>query len=185
MDFAHDTQVALASAVALANEGQPDGLELSTVAQLQDWLDAEGYTGRRSRTRAELDEVLAFKTTLRAIWAAQSEEERVELVNAVLRDGPMVPQLVRHEGWEDWHLHPTSSDTPLPRRLAVEVALALVDLFRADGFDRLGWCGDPDCQMVFVDFTRNRSKKYCDTGLCANRAHQAAYRERHRDKTSN
>ena len=31
---------------------------------------------------------------------------------------------------------------------------------------------------MFVDLSKNRSRRYCDTGNCGNRQHVAAYRER-------
>ena len=36
----------------------------------------------------------------------------------------------------------------------------------------------PDCEAVFVDLPKNRSRRYCNTGNCGNRQHVAAYRER-------
>jgi predicted RNA-binding Zn ribbon-like protein len=39
---------------------------------------------------------------------------------------------------------------------------------------------DRGCGRLFVDVTRNRSRRYCLSGECGNRARQAAYRERHR-----
>ena len=36
----------------------------------------------------------------------------------------------------------------------------------------------PDGDAVLVDLSRNRSRRYCDTGNCGNRQHAAAYRER-------
>ena len=49
--------------------------------------------------------------------------------------------------------------------------------------DRLRRCEAPDCEAVFVDLSKNRSRRYCDTGNCGNRQHVAAYRERlYRDR---
>ena len=43
---------------------------------------------------------------------------------------------------------------------------------------RLRRCEAPGCDAVFVDLSKNRSRRYCDTGNCGNRQHVAAYRER-------
>jgi predicted RNA-binding Zn ribbon-like protein len=41
----------------------------------------------------------------------------------------------------------------------------------------------PDCDAVLIDLSKNRSRRYCDTGNCGNRQHVAAYRERlYRDR---
>jgi predicted RNA-binding Zn ribbon-like protein len=36
---------------------------------------------------------------------------------------------------------------------------------------------------VFVDLSRNRSRRYCDSRTCGNRLHVAAYRARQRTAT--
>lgn len=88
-----------------------------------------------------------------------------------------MPQLVRHDAW-DWHLHATSADSALVSRIAVESSMAIVDLVRSGELSRLGLCAADDCDGVLVDLSRNRSKRFCDTGNCGNRVHVAAYRAR-------
>ena len=56
--------------------------------------------------------------------------------------------------------------------------MAFVDLVRADDLGRLRRCAAEDCDAVLVDLSRNRSRRFCDTGNCGNRAHVAAYRAR-------
>lgn len=41
---------------------------------------------------------------------------------------------------------------------------------------------DRGCGRLFVDLTRNRSRRYCLSAECGNRARQAAFRERHRPR---
>ena len=43
---------------------------------------------------------------------------------------------------------------------------------------RIRSCESPTCREVFVDFSRNRSRRYCDSRTCGNRLHVAAYRAR-------
>jgi predicted RNA-binding Zn ribbon-like protein len=62
-------------------------------------------------------------------------------------------------------------------RTVFELAVASAIVVRDGGLDRLRVCASPDCGSVFVDVSRNRSRRYCDT-LCANRQHVAAYRQR-------
>ena len=56
--------------------------------------------------------------------------------------------------------------------------MGFVDVIRGDERDRIRICAADDCEAVLVDFSRNRSKRYCDTGNCGNRANVAAYRAR-------
>jgi predicted RNA-binding Zn ribbon-like protein len=42
---------------------------------------------------------------------------------------------------------------------------------------RLGVCAAPRCELVFVDISRNGSRRFCGTA-CQNRVKAAAYRAR-------
>jgi predicted RNA-binding Zn ribbon-like protein len=56
--------------------------------------------------------------------------------------------------------------------------MALIDLIRTDQLSRLKSCAGEGCDFVFVDLSRNRSRRFCSDGGCGNRAHVAAYRKR-------
>jgi predicted RNA-binding Zn ribbon-like protein len=173
--FAHDTEVALAAAAALVNTESEDALE--TVAELDAFVAEWGWTGSRRHTRAELEAVQALRPRLRQVWHVD-KDGAVEIVNELLREAGALPQLVKHDEW-DYHLHATSPDQPLAERMAVEAAMAFVDVIRADEFDRLRICAADDCEDVLVDLSKNRSRRFCESG-CGNRANVAAYRARKR-----
>jgi predicted RNA-binding Zn ribbon-like protein len=178
MIFAHDTTVALRGAAALANTAAAlptDTDDLTTVEDLDTFFHQWGWTGAHARDARELDAVRALRPRLRSLWFATTEEA-VETVNTLLREARALPQLVRHGEWS-WHLHATPPDAPLATRMAVEAAMAFVDVIRADELDRLVVCAADDCEDVVVDLSKNRSKRYCDGG-CGNRANVAAYRAR-------
>jgi predicted RNA-binding Zn ribbon-like protein len=175
MVFAHDTEVALAAAVALVNTTGSDGEQLPDVAALDAFFRAYGWTGRREGTQSELRSVQDLRPRLRRVWEV-GEDEVVEIVNALLRESSALPQLVRHDEWS-YHLHATPSDAPLAVRMAVEAAMAFVDVVRGGELSRLRICGYPGCGNVVVDLSKNRSKRFCDAG-CGNKAAVSAYRAR-------
>lgn len=178
MVFAHDTEVALRSAAALVNTAATlptDTDDLTTLEQLDDFLKEWSWTGSRTHDQAELEAVRALRARLRELWTADTDDA-VAGVNAMLAEAKALPQLVRHGEWS-WHLHATPPEAPLATRMAVEAAMALVDVIRADELARLGVCAADDCEDVVVDLSKNRSKRYCDGG-CGNRANVAAYRAR-------
>ena len=77
----------------------------------------------------------------------------------------------------DWHLHAVSPEAPLVIRVAVETAMAMVDVIRTDEMSRLGVCADDGCEGLVLDLSRNRSRRFCSTA-CGNRNAVAAYRAR-------
>src|SRR6266508_5457693 len=180
MIFAHDTEAALVSAAALVNTGGRDEEGLPNLIALDQFFRAYGWTGRREHDEAELRSVRALRPRLRRIWAA-GEDEVVEIVNALLRESNALPQLVRHDEWS-YHLHATPSDAPLASRMAVEAAMAFVDVVRGGELSRLRICEYPGCGNVVVDLSKNRSKRFCDAG-CGNRAAVTAYRARKAART--
>ena len=61
--------------------------------------------------------------------------------------------------------------------MVVEYAMSMMDVVRAGDLDRLSYCAADDCDQVVLDLSRNRSRKFCDSG-CGNRSNVAAYRAR-------
>jgi predicted RNA-binding Zn ribbon-like protein len=180
MLFTYDTEVALASAAALINTTREDTDPLDTFAGLDRFLEEQRFSGSRTHTDEELHSVRALRGELERIWFAE-EDDAVGLVNAILRRTNALPQLVRHDEW-DWHLHATPPEAPLEARMATEAAMALADVIRGHELERLRSCAAEDCDGVVLDLSRNRSKRFCDTGNCANRTHVKAYRARRAQK---
>ena len=179
MRFAHDTELALVEAAALVNTFDGEDDELATPTGLDVFLQRYPFSGSRLGTEEELASVRRLRTRLRALWEAQGRDEVAALVNDLLADSAAQPYLSRHDGW-DWHLHVTRADAPLAERMGAEAAMGFLDLVRTDDLERLRVCAADDCSDVLVDLSRNKSKRYCDTGNCGNRANVAAYRARKR-----
>jgi predicted RNA-binding Zn ribbon-like protein len=174
--FTHDTESALLAAVALVNTAEnPD--TLTTTGELEAFLDEHEFTGARLGTSAELAEVRALRPRLRTLLTGD-RDDAAGLVNILLGEEHALPQLVRH-GEHDWHIHAVAADAPLASRMAVEAAMAMIDVIRADEMSRLGVCADDDCEGIVLDLSRNRSRRFCST-TCGNRAAVAAYRARRR-----
>ena len=176
MRFTHDTEPALVAVVALVNTGRNAQDTLTAPADLAVFLDEHGYTGRRDGTEEELRSVRALRERLALFWQIGRDEAANE-VNAILRECGAVPFLTRHDA-SDWHIHVTDSTDPVADRIGAETAMALIDLIRADEFDRLTLCAAPDCESVVIDMSRNRSRRFCAHRNCGNRTNVAAYRRR-------
>jgi predicted RNA-binding Zn ribbon-like protein len=174
VNFAHDTVAALQAAVELVNSAEPPDT-LTTAEQLTAFYAQYRYTGAQRGDAVELAAVRALRGPLRELLTTD-RDTAVEIVNRTLVEHNAVPQLVRHDG-EDYHLHAVGSGTPFAVRVAVETAMAMVDLIRADELSRLSLCADETCGGIVLDLSRNRSRRFCST-TCGNRLAVAAYRAR-------
>lgn len=179
MLFTDDTDAALQTAVLLANSTDEPGEPLGSVEDFAAFLREWDYTGWMSGDSAELARVRRLRPALREMLLAP-RDEAAALVNAMLASAKALPRLVRHEPW-DWHLHAIDDDRPLADRIAVETAMAMIDVIRADENSRLGVCAADGCEGVVLDLSRNRSRRFCSTA-CGNREAVAAYRARRRTR---
>lgn len=174
MVFAHDVVLSLQAATVLANSAlEPD--TLTTIEDLTEVFVTYDYSGRHDADAEELEAVRELRGELRELLTAD-RESAAALVNRMLLEEQALPQLMRHDEF-DWHLHAVSYEEPLPKRIRVETAMAMVDLIRADELSRLGRCADDDCDGIVLDLSRNRSRRFCST-TCGNRNAVAAYRAR-------
>jgi predicted RNA-binding Zn ribbon-like protein len=180
MLFTHDTELALTEAAELVNTATTDdGDQLTTRAELDAFLRDHPFSGVRRGTDEELTEVRRLRDRLRQLWDVTDRDEVAALINALLADADAAPYLSKHDEL-DWHLHVTRPDAPLADRIGAEAAMGFLDLVRSDDLGRLRFCSADDCSDVLVDLSRNKSKRYCDTGNCGNRVNVAAYRARKR-----
>lgn len=186
MLFAHDTREALNAAADLVNTMPGRSFDAADLLQNADdlarYLAVHPSSGVVHSSDDEVAGLRAIRPRLRALWGLD-REHAVPAVNAMLRDGNALPRLVIHDEY-DWHIHAVSDDEPLPDRVLVETAMAFVDVIRADEYARIRVCEADDCDGVYVDYSRNRSKRYCDAGNCGNRMNVNAYRRRMAERES-
>ena len=61
------------------------------------------------------------------------------------------------------------------------VARSAAELLTSDRLDRLRQCeSEKGCGWLFVDGSRNRSRRWCDMSDCGNRAKARRFHRRHR-----
>ena len=191
MTFANDIRSNLTMLVYLLNTSgaiAEAGDELTTTAGLHGFAARHDFSGPLKATKSDVKETRELRERFAIVLdasidaetdsdASKATERIVSEVNVTLQWAGALPRLVRHGDW-DWHLHAVGQSASLADRVAADVALVLIDLIRSGDLDRLGLCAAEDCNAYLADFTRNRSKRFCDSGNCANRTHVAAFRAR-------
>jgi predicted RNA-binding Zn ribbon-like protein len=136
---------------------------------------------RRDVTSAEAEAFVPVAADLRPVFTAVATgdlDSAAYQVNDLLAVTGAHPELERHDG-EAWHIHLHSADETSPARgWAAGCATGLAVVLGSELHDRLGTCTAPHCDRVYVDTSRNGSRRFCSTA-CQNRVKAAAFRERH------
>ncbi|MFI7632943.1 CGNR zinc finger domain-containing protein [Nonomuraea sp. NPDC049400] len=115
-------------------------------------------------------------TELRQVLLAEHPADQAGRINAMIRRYGAQPYLVEDVG-QPFHLHFHGSGGTQVGALGGEFATALALIVDGYGPDRFGACEAHQCEAVYIDLTRNASRRYCSTA-CTARAKTAAYRSR-------
>ncbi|WP_030192819.1 CGNR zinc finger domain-containing protein [Streptomyces sp. NRRL S-87] len=182
MQIPHDTRRALDVVVDLVNTapepGGPDGLldvgALRTFVHQHEISDV-GELGAR-----DLAGVRAVRGRFAQIFSATTTREAAGVVNDLVAAAGTTPRLTDHDGY-DWHVHYFAPGASVGDHIAADCGMALSFILVSGERERLRRCEAPDCRRAFVDLSRNRSRRYCDSRTCGNRLHVAAYRARRKE----
>jgi predicted RNA-binding Zn ribbon-like protein len=133
--------------------------------------DALGPAGHRAvaRFRATLRRLLLDEA--RGVGAADADLDQLGRVLARIGAARRVVPTVRGYGW-GWADDPG----PLIRHL-FPAAWSAAQLLTGDLRHRLKCCSA--CEALFLDRSRNASRRWCDMGDCGNRAKVRRWRDRH------
>ncbi|SEH03493.1 CGNR zinc finger domain-containing protein [Nonomuraea solani] len=113
---------------------------------------------------------------LRRALLADRPADQAAHINAMIRRYGAQPYLVEDVG-QPFHLHFHGSGGTQVEALGGEFATALALIVDGYGPDRFGACEAHQCEAVYIDLTRNGSRRYC-SAACTARAKTAAYRSR-------
>jgi predicted RNA-binding Zn ribbon-like protein len=112
---------------------------------------------------------------VRAVAVAENQDDVVTRLNQLLTLARARPYATDHDG--ELHLHYARPDAPVLEQLTTTVAMGLSQVVIQHGWQRLGVCSADNCDNVYIDTSRNASRRYC-SNTCASRSTVAAYRAR-------
>ena len=124
-------------------------------------------------------ELAGFAPELRRVFTAVADgdvDAASRQVNELLTRTGARPQLDNHDG-QGWHLHFHGAEDRLAPGWAAGCVTGLAVVLGTDDRGRLGVCTAPHCDRVYVDISRNGSRRFCST-TCQNRVKTAAFRSR-------
>ena len=156
---------------------------LADPARTVAWLIAAGLLHGRARVGPRtLERILTVREAFRGVLVAHADgkpaDDSVEVLN---RTADKAGIAIRLSG--------PDSGTPVVVANGVDGALGQLVAIAfgaiADGtWRRLKACPSPTCQWAFYDASRNRSSRWCDMGVCGNRAKRRAFQHRRHNAIS-
>ncbi|MBV2354451.1 CGNR zinc finger domain-containing protein [Streptomyces sp. J2-1] len=183
MLITHDTRCALDTVVDLVNTAPEDdtGTDgLRDVPALAEFVRTHAVSDVGVLSAADLTGVRSVRARFAAVFAAGDGREAAGIINELVAAAGTTPRLTDHDGY-DWHVHYFAPGASVADHLAADCGMALAFFVVAGERERLRRCEAPDCRRAFVDLSRNRSRRYCDSRTCGNRLHVAAYRARRKE----
>ncbi|MEU0083963.1 CGNR zinc finger domain-containing protein [Streptomyces sp. NPDC006274] len=178
-------------AVRLVNTEEParNKDSLTSVESVRE-LFGESTQAARRVGDSDVTRFRSVRGRLRAVFAAADageETQAVDLLNSLLLEFPVSPQISGHDYRDDdgrpkWHMHLADHPSNATAGYAAIAAMGLAFHLTEYGVDRLGLCEATPCRNAYLDTSTNRSRRYC-SDRCATRANVAAYRARKRLET--
>lgn len=133
----------------------------------------------------DLEELRKFRDQLRRFAEYLSVQgdatsEMVEAVNGKLQHSAVIRRVAQEE--ERIRIELTPQEHTWNAVLA-EVAASFAQTLADGSGSRVRICDNTNCKWVFLDDTRNRSKRFCDDKLCGNLMKVRRFRERKKSET--
>lgn len=186
MDFGSHTVGSVELAVDLVNAivpGESRGRDYPAADGLDELRGRSeavpGLAPGRPLTDPETLGVAKIAEELHAVFAAAQVgdlDEAARLLNAMVVRYDARPTLLRHDDGP-WHLHFHGPEAGVVEGIGGATAVALAYVLGSEYADRIGMCSAPSCDRVYVDVSRNGTKRFCSTA-CQNRVKAASFRAR-------
>lgn len=178
MNFSHYSDRPVELAVELVNTAQRDSDALATTEQLKTFLG--GYEDLWEGVAfppksADLKAIHGLRSSLREVLETDDETKAADLINEILAKHGAIPRVSTHSGQPHLHFEPVG--TTIVSWLGAITAMGLATVIIENGVERFGVCGASNCDDVYVDTSRNRSRRHCSS-TCSTREAVAAYRAR-------
>jgi predicted RNA-binding Zn ribbon-like protein len=163
--------------IALANTGHTETDELIDPPAVRRWWRGLQTPISTRRPQSTSPEGPAMLRSLRAVirgLALRNNGINTDVDTAGLADFALRPDLRGNLS-----LH-ADGPADLAHDICAATITALLRASARPGWPRLKACRGEDCRWVFIDNSRNTSRRWCDMAGCGNRAKSTSFRLRHR-----
>jgi predicted RNA-binding Zn ribbon-like protein len=101
----------------------------------------------------------------------------MKTLSACFRIAREQQRLVWKDAKLDWELPRVGTLPELPLWL---LSLETLELMTSDALLRLRECGNPECRWLFLDTSKNHTRRWCDMKICGNRMKARRFKAQHR-----
>ncbi len=151
----------------------------ATLADLHQFLLEYGLSAEPEPDATDLATIQQLSADLREVVEVEDDELAAQRMDDLLDSvRPHASLIADDEG--GWHIRLAAGAGLDPvARLSAEATLGLALALQHHGRDRLRRCAADPCREIFIDLSRNGSRRFCSE-RCSNRHNVAAFRERQR-----
>ncbi|HYY56997.1 MAG TPA: ABATE domain-containing protein [Pyrinomonadaceae bacterium] len=169
--------------------------DLKSYADLVSWSRQAGVISERearallreaakrpSRAEAALERARALRNAIYEIFTAVAngrgpKREDLALLNAALSEAMARTRVVATADGFSWDW---AGDEAALEQMLWPIARSAADLLTSAELNRTRECGGDKCTWLFMDTSKNRSRRWCDMKGCGNRAKSRRHYERRR-----
>jgi predicted RNA-binding Zn ribbon-like protein len=166
----------------------------NTYGDVLSWADARGAVTRAEAQRLSGDAERNPRDAREAVASVRALRESLYRVIAATAGGRTIPasdlarlnahvepafaraHLVPHRGRLELAFEATGAHS-LSQPIVRPVVRAAIELLTTETIERVRACADDSCAWLFVDTTRNRSRRWCDMKDCGNRNKVRRFRD--------
>lgn len=181
-----------------ANTGSSDSDPLTGYHQLATWCQDQGAltqkkasqlhnSAREQPARAEgvFRKAIALRQAIYGVFSAVAaqraiNEKNLRSLNKAVAEASKHLRIVETSDGFQWQWEDAEAALELPLWL---VARSAADLLTSEQHDRVRQCESADCEWLFLDRSKNRSRRWCDMAECGNREKARRSRMRKREAT--
>lgn len=176
MNFSHYTDLPLQLAEDLANSlDVMDGKESLDLVRLEEFLDRPEMCDSPRGVEADLVPMRHLRQKIREVFESTTADEAAQRINRILEQAQAIPYVGVHGPGPHMHVAPRRND--VAGWFGAVLGMGLAELVVRHGVDRFGICSADDCRDVFIDTSRNHSRKHC-SDRCTNREGVRSFRKR-------
>jgi predicted RNA-binding Zn ribbon-like protein len=156
--------------------------QLGSVEALTDFAADHGFD-TQNVTTTDLRQLHTARPSLRSAMLSNNEEEAVTALNDLLATARPIPRLVTSPDGK-WIFTYADPKAGLADQILAEATAEVLNEIRNNRLQWFSTCTSSTCKDVFVDKSRNHSRRYCTPDVCGNREAQRAHRSRQANRSN-